>query len=465
MARDNRRPHRALPSPARGRPAPLPRRPRPPRPRPGALALAPGHDDRPVPARRRRRYRRPARGRGAVADAGPAGRRREQGRRRRRHRHGPGGQGQARRLYAAAGAVVDHDPAARPTGCSSARRCTSSGPLQPIARFTADPTVLVVRADSPWQDRRRRSSPTPGRRPGSITFGSSGNLRHHARADGDAEAGYRHYMLHVPYTGAGPGHHRPARRAGRRARHRPGHHRPACQGREGCGRSRTGATGRLAALPDVPSLTELRLKARSRSGRACSCRPARRRRWSTRLREASRQAAEDERAGQGDRHRRLAGPVPGRAAVRRASSRRREDDEAPWWSVSASSSARVGRQATARRSRVPSQLTLLPSFGESYMKTSSSPRPAAPRFDGPGDHLRRPCGREEARRRRQEQLHHQVREGRGWLCETQAAEKKLAGAAKNSFVKKCASDHADPQVAARPTAASRARGRSSQPRV
>lgn len=27
-------------------------------------------------------------------------------------------------------------------------------------------------------------------------------------------------------------------------------------------------------------------------------------------------------------------------------------------------------------------------------------------------------------------------------CETQAAEKKLAGAAKNSFVKKCTSDHA-----------------------
>jgi hypothetical protein len=28
-------------------------------------------------------------------------------------------------------------------------------------------------------------------------------------------------------------------------------------------------------------------------------------------------------------------------------------------------------------------------------------------------------------------------------CETKAAEKKLAGAAKNSFVKKCAADHAD----------------------
>jgi tripartite-type tricarboxylate transporter receptor subunit TctC len=46
--------------------------------------------------------------------------------------------------------------------------------LRPIARFTADPTVLAVRADSPWktvkdfvEDARRR--------PGAINYGSSGN--------------------------------------------------------------------------------------------------------------------------------------------------------------------------------------------------------------------------------------------------------------------------------------------------
>jgi tripartite-type tricarboxylate transporter receptor subunit TctC len=73
----------------------------------------------------------------------------------------------------------------------------------PIARFTADPTVLAVRADSPWKtladfvaDARLR--------PGAITYGSSGNYgtMHVPMEMFDASAGIK--MLHVPFTGAGP---------------------------------------------------------------------------------------------------------------------------------------------------------------------------------------------------------------------------------------------------------------------
>ncbi len=73
----------------------------------------------------------------------------------------------------------------------------------PIARFTADPTVLVVRADSPWKtvgefvaDARKR--------PGAITYGSSGNYgtMHVPMEMFAASAGVK--LLHIPYTGAGP---------------------------------------------------------------------------------------------------------------------------------------------------------------------------------------------------------------------------------------------------------------------
>ena len=46
--------------------------------------------------------------------------------------------------------------------------------LVPIARFTADPTVLVVRADSPWKTAKEFVDDAKAR-PGAITFGSSGN--------------------------------------------------------------------------------------------------------------------------------------------------------------------------------------------------------------------------------------------------------------------------------------------------
>ena len=76
--------------------------------------------------------------------------------------------------------------------------------LVPIARFTADPTVLAVRADgrctNPWQD-LIEAARGAGRDPLRVV----GQLRHDARADGDARSGRRPVkMLHVPFTGGGP---------------------------------------------------------------------------------------------------------------------------------------------------------------------------------------------------------------------------------------------------------------------
>ncbi len=77
------------------------------------------------------------------------------------------------------------------------------GDLRPLARFTADPTVLAVRADAPWKtvkdfvdDARKR--------PGAINFGSSGNYgTMHVPMEMLAQnSGVR--LMHIPYTGAGP---------------------------------------------------------------------------------------------------------------------------------------------------------------------------------------------------------------------------------------------------------------------
>lgn len=75
--------------------------------------------------------------------------------------------------------------------------------FRPIARFTADPTVFVVRSDAPWKtfdaflaDARKN--------PAKYSFGSSGNYgtMHVPMEMLKQKAGFR--MLHIPYTGAGP---------------------------------------------------------------------------------------------------------------------------------------------------------------------------------------------------------------------------------------------------------------------
>jgi tripartite-type tricarboxylate transporter receptor subunit TctC len=127
--------------------------------------------------------------------------------------------------------------------------------LKPIARFTADPTVLVVRADSPWKtyaDFIAHARTNPGR----ISFGSSGNYGTMHVPMEQLKAATSTFMLHVPYTGAGPavlsllGGQIEALSTG-----------PASVKQHiASGRLRALAhwgEGRLASLPEVPSLKEL----------------------------------------------------------------------------------------------------------------------------------------------------------------------------------------------------------------
>jgi tripartite-type tricarboxylate transporter receptor subunit TctC len=75
--------------------------------------------------------------------------------------------------------------------------------LRPIARYTADPTVLAVRADAPWQSVKDFVDDAR-KRPGAINYGSSGNYgTMHVPMEILAQvAGIK--MTHIPFTGAGP---------------------------------------------------------------------------------------------------------------------------------------------------------------------------------------------------------------------------------------------------------------------
>lgn len=75
--------------------------------------------------------------------------------------------------------------------------------LAPIARVTADPTVLVVPASSPWRTLGELVEDAK-RRPGAISYSSAGNFSalHTPMAMFTAAAGIE--MLHVPFQGGGP---------------------------------------------------------------------------------------------------------------------------------------------------------------------------------------------------------------------------------------------------------------------
>ena len=127
--------------------------------------------------------------------------------------------------------------------------------LVPVARFTADPTVLAVRADGPYKsvkdlvDAARKS-------PASIPYGSSGNYgtMHVPMEMLSQSAGVK--MLHVPFTGAGPAI--VALLGGQVAALSTG---PSTViGHMKAGKVRVLATwgdARHPALPDVPTLKEL----------------------------------------------------------------------------------------------------------------------------------------------------------------------------------------------------------------
>jgi tripartite-type tricarboxylate transporter receptor subunit TctC len=165
--------------------------------------------------------------------------------------------------------------------------------LRPIARFTADPTVLVVRADSPWKNAKEFIADAKSR-PGVITFGSSGNYgTMHVPMEMLKQVSGS-YMLHVPYTGAGPaiigllGEQVDALATGPSTivQHvKSGRLRPLAHWGE----------GRLAALPDVPSLTELGFKAVFSQWAGLFVPAGTPEPVAKKLREASAQAAKDDR--------------------------------------------------------------------------------------------------------------------------------------------------------------------------
>ena len=127
--------------------------------------------------------------------------------------------------------------------------------LVPIARFTADPTVLAVRADSPWKSVKDLVDAARAA-PGSIPYGSSGNYgtMHVPMEMFSGSANVK--MLHVPFTGAGPavvallGGQVQALSTGP----------SSVMGHIKAGKIRVLATwgeSRHPALPDVPTLKEL----------------------------------------------------------------------------------------------------------------------------------------------------------------------------------------------------------------
>ncbi len=127
--------------------------------------------------------------------------------------------------------------------------------LKPVARFTADPTALVVRADSPWKTYKDFMAAVKAK-PGAITFGSSGNYGTMHVPMEQLKVATNSFMLHVPYTGAGPavlallGGQVDALATGPSSvmQHvRAGKLRVLAHWGE----------GRLAALPEVPSFKEL----------------------------------------------------------------------------------------------------------------------------------------------------------------------------------------------------------------
>ncbi|MEO9148945.1 MAG: tripartite tricarboxylate transporter substrate binding protein [Burkholderiaceae bacterium] len=131
--------------------------------------------------------------------------------------------------------------------------------LKPIARFTADPTVLVVRADSPWKSYAEfiadaKSGGQAGKR--ELSFGSSGNYGTMHVPMEQLKAATSTSMLHVPYTGAGPAIL--ALLSGQIDALSTGPASVLAQIQAGKLRALAHwGEGRLAALPDVPSLSEL----------------------------------------------------------------------------------------------------------------------------------------------------------------------------------------------------------------
>src|SRR5438876_6526181 len=125
----------------------------------------------------------------------------------------------------------------------------------PIALVSADPTILVVRAESPWKTAKEFIDDAQ-KRPGQISYSSSGVYGTLHMAMALLEHGANVKLRHVPYSGAGPaltailGGHVDALASG-----------PAVvlpHIKAGKLRALAGwGDARVASLPDVPTFKEL----------------------------------------------------------------------------------------------------------------------------------------------------------------------------------------------------------------
>ncbi len=165
--------------------------------------------------------------------------------------------------------------------------------LKPIARFTADPTVLVVRADSPWKDYKSFIAAMRAN-PGKYNFGSSGNYGTMHVPMEMLKSSEKFYMVHIPYTGAGPaivgllGGQVDAIATG-----------PSSIVQQiKAGKVRALAhwgDGRLASLPEVPSFKEMGVKIEFAQWAGLFVPSATPEYITNKLRDAAKQAATDER--------------------------------------------------------------------------------------------------------------------------------------------------------------------------
>ena len=73
----------------------------------------------------------------------------------------------------------------------------------PIARITADPTVLAVRSDSPWQTLESFLSDAK-KNPGKFNYGSSGHFGTMHVPVAQLALDQKLSFTHIPYTGGGP---------------------------------------------------------------------------------------------------------------------------------------------------------------------------------------------------------------------------------------------------------------------
>ena len=168
--------------------------------------------------------------------------------------------------------------------------------LKPVARFTADPTALVVRADSPWKTYQDFIAHVKSK-PGAVTFGSSGNYGTMHVPMEQLKVATGTFMLHVPYTGAGPAvmallsGHVDALSTGP----------SSVMQHIRAGKLRALAhwgDGRLAALPEVPSFKELGVPISYSQWAGLFVPAGTPEAVVARLRQAARAAAEDPRAKQ-----------------------------------------------------------------------------------------------------------------------------------------------------------------------